>query len=357
MEIKLEEIKQKPSFLATCLILFVCVGLIVVYTIQERADGVTEEVSGLYIAEKKVETENFVDDISVEIQDLDELIPESCVLEETVISEEGRSYQDVCESREEDSNEDIKQQPEIEPEPTQEQEAEQEEIKEQRPEYSEERPEQPRGNLDGYLNSYVLNVITRYEIGPGVFPYLLNNDYQNYNGVTTNLYYQGRLLLRAHPSGNRASHCTGITFEVFFKAMQERNKGLGLDPNDFNGMTWDELFDFVLLWYKAFGAGNSSCVVAVERYGIGRGITNLEDTKAGDFIQFSRNNRTGHIGVFIEWVRDRCGNIIGFTYWSSQGSTGGISYNTEYFIPHGRVLTNHVYIARVLPVSQYRSIR
>jgi len=357
MAIKFEKVKRKNFLLAFGLILFVCIGFVTAYAIQERAASVAEEVSGSYIAEGEIESGNLTDDVSIEAKDLDELIPENYVSEEIAVNEDGESYQDIGEFREEDSNENTEQQFEA----RQELEQYQEQVREQSPEQLVHRSGQshgnPNNNLAGYLNSYVLDVITRYEIGPGVFPYLLNNDYQNYNGVTTNLYYQGRLLLRAHPSGNRASHCTGITFEVFFKAMQERNKGLGLDPNDFNGMTWDELFDFVLLWYKAFGAGNSSCVVAVERYGIGRGITNLEDTRAGDFIQFSRNNYTGHIGVFIEWRRDGCGRIIGFTYWSSQGSTGGISFNTEYFIPHGRVLTNHVYIARIVPVSQYRPIR
>jgi len=349
MAIKFEKIKRKNFLLAFGLIFFVCISLVTVYAIQERVEEIAEEVSGSCIAEDEIEPGSLIDDVSIEVQDLGELMPESYAPEEIVANEDDENYQNVGELREESSSENIEQQVEV----RQELEQNQEQIVHR----SGQSRGNPNNNLAGYLNSYVLDVITRYEIGPGVFPYLLNNDYQNYNGVTTNLYYQGRLLLRAHPSGNRASHCTGITFEVFFKAMQERNKGLGLDPNNFNGMTWDELFDFVLLWYKAFGAGNSSCVVAVERYGIGRGITNLEDTRAGDFIQFSRNNYTGHIGVFIEWVRDGCGRITGFTYWSSQGSTGGISFNTEYFIPHGRVLTNHVYIARVVPVNQYRPIR
>jgi hypothetical protein len=41
----------------------------------------------------------------------------------------------------------------------------------------------------------------------------------------------------------------GITFEVFFKAMQERNRQLGISIDDFNGMTWDNLFDFALNWF------------------------------------------------------------------------------------------------------------
>ncbi len=96
----------------------------------------------------------------------------------------------------------------------------------------------PVSSYDTDLNDYVLQIISTYK---GSYPYLLNNDYANYNGVTETLQFKNRVLARAHPSGNRASHCVGITFEVFFKAMQERNRKLGLPIDDFNGMTFDEL--------------------------------------------------------------------------------------------------------------------
>lgn len=212
--------------------------------------------------------------------------------------------------------------------------------------------------FDTELNSYVLDIIPAY--AGRNFPYLLNNDYANYNGVTENLFYGGRLLARAHPSGSRASHCSGITFEVFFKAMQERNRRLGLSPDDFNGMTFAELHDFLLIWYVAAGSKRvSNIAVAVEKYGIGRQIHNLEDARRGDFIDISRTNNTGHTAVFINWVRDNNGTIIGLHYWSSQGSTSGISYNTEYFHTSGRgnVMPDFVFIARVLPVHQYKPFR
>lgn len=112
-----------------------------------------------------------------------------------------------------------------------------------------------------------------------------------------------------------------------------------------------------MLWYVASGNKRTSNVAAaVEKYGIGRQIHNWEEAKKGDFLDFSRSNHTGHTVVFLHWVRDNDGRIIGLHYWSSQGSTNGIDYVTEYFDFSGRgnVLSNHVYIARVLPVKQYK---
>ncbi|WP_031513731.1 hypothetical protein [Desulfofalx alkaliphila] len=203
------------------------------------------------------------------------------------------------------------------------------------------------------FNQYVLKIINTYQ--GRSYPYLLNNDYQNYNGVTTTLEYQGQVLARAHPSGNRASHCSGITFEVFFKAMQQRNKDLGLDPNNFNGLSYKQLQDFLLTWYVASGnKANSNIAVAVERYGLGRRIDNLEDALPGDFVDFSRENGTGHTVVLMDWIRDAQGRIIGIHYWSSQQSTNGIAYRKEYFNvrnasgnKYGKVRTDMVYIARV----------
>lgn len=208
------------------------------------------------------------------------------------------------------------------------------------------------------LNNYVLDAIKTYPIGEISYPYLLNNDYADYNGVTKNLSYQGKVLLKAHPSGNRASHCMGITFEVFFRAMQARNGKLGICPDDFNGMNWDNLFDMALNWFVASGyKKTNNIVIAVEAYGIGRGIKHLEDVRAGDFIDFNRVNGTGHTVVFIDWIK-QADRIVGLRYWSSQGSTGGINYNEEYFSDSGgNVIRSPIYIARILPVKEYSKFR
>ncbi len=212
--------------------------------------------------------------------------------------------------------------------------------------------EQQRSALYHDLNDYVLTTIKGYQ-GKS-YPYLLNNDYANYNGVTTDIRFQGQILLRAHPSGNRASHCVGITFEVFFKAMQARNQAIGLAADGFNEMSFAELQDFMLLWYAAAGPKEvSNPAYAIVKYGLGQEITSWEAAKTGDFVDFSRSNGTGHSVVFLNWIRE-AGEIVGLRYWSSQESTNGIGYRTEYFSPTGGILPSDFYIGRVGPVAHYK---
>lgn len=211
------------------------------------------------------------------------------------------------------------------------------------------------------LNQYVLDVISTYSLKDGAYPYLLNNDFKNYNGVTEDIYYNGQLILKANPAGDKASNCTGITFEVFFKAMQKRNKELGIPVDDFNGMSKDELFDMALTWFVANGSkSQSNLAVALEKYGLGTRINDLEKVRPGDFIDLSRENNSGHTAIFINWIREG-EKIIGLKFWSSQGSTDGISYKEEYFNirdkngnKYGGVRMDNLHIARVSPVSEYR---
>lgn len=211
------------------------------------------------------------------------------------------------------------------------------------------------------LNNYVLKVIQSYE--GRKYPYLLNSDYSHYNGVTENIIYKGSLIAKANPDGSKSSHCVGLTYEVFFKAMEERNKEAGIEPDNFNNMTINNMNDFMLTWYNAKGIPKSAgdqLAGAIAKYGLGSQINRLEDAKAGDFIDFSRT-KSGHAAVFINWLKNDNGDIVGFRYWSTQESTNGIAYKEEYFSDNpqgtfkGTVNRNQLYIGRVGSIANYKS--
>jgi len=195
---------------------------------------------------------------------------------------------------------------------------------------------------EGSLNPYVLKVIEAYP-KDGSYPYrcIKEKEYDLYNGVTQDLIYKGRVVAKAHPNNTRCSYCCGLTFEIFVRAMKERNIQKGLDPDDFNGMGFFDLHNLLQLWYIE-GKGDSP-QRGIVSYGLGKKIEDWEDMKAGDFMDYSRNNRTGHSVIFIEWKRNDAGEITGFKYFSS--NSRGVGYGTEYFhdsgVSGGKVLRSH----------------
>jgi hypothetical protein len=197
----------------------------------------------------------------------------------------------------------------------------------------------------------VLQVISAYPLD-GSYPYRCKPlEYDLYNGVTQDLYYRGRVVTKAHPNGTRCSYCCGLTFEIFVRAMLLRNIQKGIDPDDFNGMSFNDLFNLLQFWYIE-GKGDSP-QKGIEYYGLGEKIEDWEKARAGDFCDISRNNKTGHSVIFIEWVRDPEGKITGMKYFSSQG--GGPGFKTEFFSDSGgKVLRDWVRLARVGSIENYK---
>lgn len=206
-------------------------------------------------------------------------------------------------------------------------------------------------DASGSLNPYVLQIIDAYPVD-GSYPYRCEPlEYNVYNGVTQNLWYKGRVVAKAHPNATRCSYCCGLTFEILVRAMQLRNIQKGVDPDDFNGMTFHDLFNLLQLWY--IEGPKDSPQAGIEFYGLGKKITDWEQAKPGDFCDYSRTPASGHSVVFIEWVRDTEGKIIGFKYFSSQKS--GVGFNTEFFSDTGgKVLRNWMRLARIGSIEEYR---
>ena len=212
------------------------------------------------------------------------------------------------------------------------------------------------------LNPYVLKVISGYPLD-GSYQYHCSWkpwEYDIYNGVTQDLWFKGMVVAKAYPDGSRCSYCCGFTFEVFVRAMKLRNIQKGLDADDFNGMTFNDLFNTLQLWYIE-GKGDSE-QRAITSYGLGRAITNLDDARPGDFLSYSSTPSGGHSVIFIDWIRDDAQNpnkITGLKYFSSNLSGNGVGYGQAHFSDstkngHG-VLRNYVVIGRVGAIKNYQS--
>ncbi len=211
---------------------------------------------------------------------------------------------------------------------------------------------------DGTLNPYVLKVVSAYPLD-GSYPYHCGwkpREYDIYNGVTQDMWYRGLVVAKAYPDGSRCSYCCGLTFEIFVRAMKLRNAQRGLDPDDFNGMTFHDLFNLLQLWYIE-GSGDSP-QLGIVSYGLGQAITNFEDARPGDFADYSTTPAGGHSVIFIDWLRDDAGRIVGMKYFSSNLSgTHGVGYGEGKFSDAngGRgLLRNSVRLARVGGIGEYK---
>lgn len=197
------------------------------------------------------------------------------------------------------------------------------------------------------FNAAVMDRIEAYPTD-GSFEYYWPSG-TDWGGNPNDIYYLGRLF----SPGDEAhrSYCVGLTFEVFMFAFDEVDAATGGDGS-LNGVTFDELYDLRTDWFvrDLYGMG---VVDALENYGLGDRITNWEDIQPGDFLQFWRHSGSGHNNIFIDWETDGDGNIIGVTYWSTQSSTDGINYNTEYFGTSGsRIDPNSFFAGRArMPVD------
>lgn len=220
------------------------------------------------------------------------------------------------------------------------------------------REEMITDDAEGSLNPYVLKVISGYPLD-GSYSYHCSwepREYDIYNGVTQDLWYKGMVVAKAYPDGSRCSYCCGFTFEVFVRAMKLRNIQKGIDPDDFNGMTFSDLFNMLQLWYIE-GPGDSE-KRGITCYGLGQAITNFDDVRPGDFLSYDTTPSGGHSVIFIDWLRDDDKKIVGFKYFSSNLSgTHGVGYGSGRFSDankNGRgILRKSLRIGRVGAIKDY----
>ncbi|MGE0710713.1 MAG: hypothetical protein AB7N76_11990 [Planctomycetota bacterium] len=195
-------------------------------------------------------------------------------------------------------------------------------------------PAAPPGSLNGWvlrtLQGYPLNGACGYHWpAPGSDPW---------EGTTVSLVYDGVQLTHGDPQ--RRSYCCGLTFEVYVRALLAANGGAPVP-----GLAASELHELRLRFFGDSKTKERRRLVqaGIESLGLGRRVE-LEDARAGDFVQFWRHRGSGHSAIFINWAR-RKGAIVGLTYWSSQSSTDGIGYHTEPVGPEG-IDAKEIYLAR-----------
>lgn len=139
------------------------------------------------------------------------------------------------------------------------------------------------------------------------------------SGVSETIEHKGSVILPASAGG---TYCCGFTFQVAMRVA--RLRGL-LDDKSV-----EDVRRFQKIWYGALpGSEIRQCAMAVEELGVGYSV-DLEDARPGDFMQLWCVGRgAGHSVIFLDWLRDREGRVVGVRFRSSGGR--GVGDGTAFF--------------------------
>jgi hypothetical protein len=157
------------------------------------------------------------------------------------------------------------------------------------------------------------------------------------SGVFQTIKHNGSVILPASKGG---SYCCGFTFQVAMQVAQQR--GLLKDKSA------QQIRRFQQEWYgSAKGTELKQCAAAVVNLGIGREVAQT-DALPGDFVVFNRASGFGHSVVFLNWMTDSKGKIVGLRYRSSQ-PPNGVGEEIEYFADsgYGDINRKHLFVARL----------
>lgn len=193
----------------------------------------------------------------------------------------------------------------------------------------------------GDLNPFILEVMATY-------PTDGTHDYHwpksgTWSGNCRTLHYDGKVLLQGDPKGR--CYCCGLTFEVFLQAFEAWCKKVKR-PYKLKDYDAKAVLKLKHDWFGSNG-DRSTIHGAVTKRGLGVGIKDRKKARPGDFVQFWRHSGSGHSVVFKAWKK-KGKQIIGLTYWSTQGSTDGIGQRTELFGTKGATIKqDEFYIVRI----------
>jgi len=183
-------------------------------------------------------------------------------------------------------------------------------------------------NAQSAFNDFVVKEANKYQGGTYVW---------KGSGCPIDLMHKEELILTKSIVG---THCSGFTFTVVFNTLKENQL---LDLLDLN-----QVKEFQSHWYGNTTIGaETQCVYALTKFKLGKNVL-LEDAQPGDFVQFWRNNKSGHSVVFLSWEKDTKGKITGLKYRSSQKLTNGIGDRIELVgLGEKDINPKRIYVGRV----------
>ena len=173
-------------------------------------------------------------------------------------------------------------------------------------------PEASSPKVTVALNDAILRILATYGSAEG-HPYAWQRG-RDTDGVTQELFWRGTLL--AAPEAGGGIHCSGITFEVYLRALAEV-------VGEEHGPDVETLLAMKNTWYVRDG-DTQGPVDALVKAGLGLRRKGLAEFQPGDIVQFWRNNGKGHSVVFINHTWNSDGSLRGMIYWSAQGTSGGV---------------------------------
>jgi hypothetical protein len=183
----------------------------------------------------------------------------------------------------------------------------------------------------------VLSVVATYPTD-GSYGYYWPDDDGTWWGTPRGVTYDGTEM--SPGDDEQRSYCSGLTWEVFMRAAVAAERLADGDGRTIGGLTVSQMERFREDWFvldvPEDGPSWRGPADALEAYGLGEqeecdfaDWPPCPDAVAGDFVQLWRSQETsGHTNVFVSWVDEP---RHGYRYWSSQGSTDGVGYHTEYF--------------------------
>lgn len=161
------------------------------------------------------------------------------------------------------------------------------------------------------LGDRIVRLVERYPSGAAL-PYTWQPGVDT-DGTSLDLSFRGVPL--ADADDDAGVHCSGLTFEVWWTALEQAGPPDWLTPQD--------LLALKDRWYVRDG-DERGLVGALVDLGLGLPVTDWRALRPGDLVQYWRNSGRGHSAVFLGYRMSADGRPRSMIAWSAQSSSEGV---------------------------------